>query len=34
METFGYRELSLTSRQLGTGLIIEAGPAQLSSSVR
>ncbi len=25
MEAFGYRELSLTSRQLGTGLIIEAG---------
>lgn len=26
MERFGYAELSLTSRQLGTGLIIEAGP--------
>jgi exopolyphosphatase/pppGpp-phosphohydrolase len=30
MERFGYAELSLTSRQLGTGLIIEAGlPATL-----
>ena len=25
MEAFGYRELSMTSRQFGTGLIIEAG---------
>jgi exopolyphosphatase/pppGpp-phosphohydrolase len=25
MEAFGYKELSVTSRQLGTGLIIEAG---------
>jgi hypothetical protein len=25
METFGYNELTVTSRQLGTGLIIEAG---------
>ncbi len=25
METFGYRELSMTSRQLGSGLIIERG---------
>ena len=25
METFGYNELSVTSRQLGAGLIIEAG---------
>jgi len=25
METFGYNELMVTSRQLGSGLIIEAG---------
>ena len=25
MERFGYGEIALTSRQLGTGLIIEAG---------